>query len=117
MIGNKFSSKNQDYSYPKSIVEDITPADDAFHGSPKRLASEWWYFDARLENGYTVVGFFRAKHQQTGKTGVEIAIYKPNGEKIQTVIDYHRSDFKASLLIMLYFLSELLIFLFLFLKI
>lgn len=57
---------------------------------------EWWYFDARLDNGYTVVGFFRAKHERTGKTGVEITIYKPDGEKIQNVIDYSHSDLSAS---------------------
>jgi len=78
-------------------IKPIQPKDDALHiDMKKRGTIEWWYFDARLENGYTVVGFFRAKHERTGKTGVEIMIYKPNREKIQKVINYHRSDFKAS---------------------
>ena len=78
-------------------IKPIQPKDDALHIDMKTKGTrEWWYFDARLENGYTVVGFFRAKHERTGKTGVEITIYKPNGEKIQKVIDYLRSDFKAS---------------------
>jgi len=78
-------------------IKPIQPKDDALHIDMKKKGTrEWWYFDARLENGYTVVGFFRAKHERTGKTGVEITIYKPSGEKIQKVIDYLYSDFKAS---------------------
>jgi len=45
----------------------------------KKGNAEWWYFDARFDNGFMVVGFFRAKHERTGKTGVEITIYKPDG--------------------------------------
>ena len=64
-------------------IKPIKPKDDALHIDMKKKGTrEWWYFDARLENGYTVVGFFRAKHERTGKTGVEITIYKPNGKKI-----------------------------------
>ncbi|MCK4779257.1 MAG: hypothetical protein KAT57_03675 [Candidatus Lokiarchaeota archaeon] len=78
-------------------IKPIQAKDDALHINMKKKGTrEWWYFDARLENGYTVVGFFRAKHERTGKTGVEIMIYKPNGEKIQKVIDYDPSDFNAS---------------------
>ena len=78
-------------------IKSITPKDDALHIDMKKKGTrEWWYFDARLDNGYTVVGFFRAKHERTGKTGVEITIYKPNGEKIQNVIDYSPSDLRAS---------------------
>jgi hypothetical protein len=78
-------------------IKPITPKDDALHIDMKEKGTrEWWYFDARLDNGYTVVGFFRAKHERTGKTGVEITIYKPDGEKIQNVIDYSPSDLSAS---------------------
>ena len=79
------------------VIEPIQPIDDALHiDMKKRGTREWWYFDAHLDNGYTVVGFFRAKHERTGKTGVEIVIYKPNGTKIQQVINYDHSDFIAS---------------------
>lgn len=75
----------------------IKPKDDALHiDIEKKGTREQWYFDARLENGYTVVGFFRAKHERTGKTGVEVTIYTPEGEKIQNVYDYNYSDFKGS---------------------
>jgi len=78
-------------------IKPIMAKDDALHIDMKKKGTrEWWYFDARLDNGYTVVGFFRAKHERTGKTGVEITIYKPDGEKIKNVIDYLHSDFKAS---------------------
>jgi len=70
---------------------------DALHINMKQRGNtEWWYFDARLDNGYVVVGFFRAKHERTGKTGVEIVIYTPNNEKIQKIYDYNRSDFIIS---------------------
>ncbi|MFX0040410.1 MAG: lipocalin-like domain-containing protein [Promethearchaeota archaeon] len=79
------------------VIIPIQPKDDALHIDMEQKGTrEWWYFDARLDNGYTVVGFFRAKHERTGKTGVEITIYKPNGEKIQKVIDYLHSDLRAS---------------------
>jgi predicted secreted hydrolase len=78
-------------------IKSITPKDDALHiDMKKRGTIEWWYFDARLDNGYTVVGFFRAKNERNGKTGVEITIYKPDGKKIQNVIDYPHSALKAS---------------------
>jgi len=78
-------------------IKVFKPEFDALHiDMKKRGNTEWWYFDARLEGGYIVVGFFRAKHERTGKTGVEITIYKPNGEKIQNVYDYNRSDLKVS---------------------
>jgi len=88
------------WSGPGRKDEKITvfkPEYDAMHiDMKKRGNSEWWYFDARLDNGYTVVAFFRAKHERSGKTGVEITIYKPNDEKIQKVYDYKRSDLKVS---------------------
>jgi len=97
---NKKLEITEAWSGPGRRDEKITvfkPEYDAIHiDMKKRGNSEWWYFDARLDNGYTVVAFFRAKHERSGKTGVEITIYKPNGEKIQNVYDYQRSDLKAS---------------------
>ncbi len=73
------------------------PEYDGLHIDPrKRGHSEWWYFDARLDNGYTVVFFFWARHQRTGKTAVEIVVYPPEGKKIQRVYDYPRSALAAS---------------------
>ena len=79
-------------------ITPFKPEHDALHiDMNKRGNIEWWYFDARLDNGYTVVVFFRAKHERTGKTGVELVIYKPTHEKIQKIYNYKRSDFTASL--------------------
>ncbi|MFX1275588.1 MAG: lipocalin-like domain-containing protein [Promethearchaeota archaeon] len=73
------------------------PEHDGLHIDMKKKGNaEWWYFDARLEDGHFVVGFFRAKHERTGKTGVEITIYKPDGTKIQKIYDYTRSDLTAT---------------------
>lgn len=75
------------------VITEFKPKYDSLHiDMKKRGNTEWWYFDARLDNGYVVVGFFRAKHERTGKTGVEIVIYKPDGEKIQKIFDYDHSD-------------------------
>jgi hypothetical protein len=88
------------WSGPGRKDEKITkfkPEFDAIHiDMKKRGNTEWWYFDAHLEGGYTVVGFFRAKNERTGKTGVEITVYTPDGEKLQNVYNYRHSDLKAS---------------------
>ncbi len=79
------------------VITEFEPKFDALHIDMNRRGNtEWWYFDARLDNGYVVVAFFRAKHERTGKTGVEITIYTPDGEKIQNVYDYSRTDLKVS---------------------
>ena len=79
------------------IIRNFKPENDGLHiDMNKRGNFEWWYFDARLDNGYMAVGFFRAKHERTGKTGVEITIYKPNGDKIQKIFDYKHSDLIAT---------------------
>jgi len=36
-------------------IQDITLQDDAFHGRGYLPFIEWWYFDAKFENGYTMV--------------------------------------------------------------
>lgn len=75
----------------------LKPKDDALHiDMDARGNAEWWYFDAKLENGYMVVGFFRAKHERTGKTGVEITVYTPSGEKIQNITNYSHAELIAS---------------------
>ncbi|MBN1861120.1 MAG: hypothetical protein JW840_06635 [Candidatus Thermoplasmatota archaeon] len=37
-----------------SSLQDISLQDDAFHGRGRRPFIEWWYFDAKFENDYTV---------------------------------------------------------------
>jgi len=74
-------------------ISEFKPEYDALHiDMSKKGNAEWWYFDAHFNNGYVVVGLFRAKHERTGKTGVEITIYTPDGKKIQKIVDYDPSD-------------------------
>lgn len=79
------------------VITPFKPEDDALHiDLNKKENFEWWYFDARLEGGYTAVGFFRAAHERTGKTAVEIVIYKPDGNRLQKFVNYKRSDMNFS---------------------
>jgi len=61
----------------ENTPEDITPKDDAFHGSIKRLAAEWWYFDANFDNGYAVhVGCMTYSKKKRGNVTQVLDIYK-----------------------------------------
>lgn len=61
---------------------------------------EWWYFDAHLDGGYTLVAFFYAAYPNPGldqgKIAVELTLLRPDGRKTQKVIKYKKSDFYAS---------------------
>jgi hypothetical protein len=102
MENNKYLSSKikEGWSGPgrkDEIIHTFQPKDNALHiDLTKKGFFEWWYFDAHLEGGYTAVGFFRAAHERTGKTSVEIAIYKPNGERLQKFVNYKRSDMTIS---------------------
>ena len=79
------------------VITPFKPEHDALHIDLNKKGNfEWWYFDARLEGGYTAVGFFRAAHERTGKTAVEIVIYKPDGNRLQKFVKYKRSDMTVS---------------------
>jgi predicted secreted hydrolase len=56
---------------------EIQPQDDTYHGNIKLLDIEWWYFDAVLENGYSVHIGFRIYHVRGfGILQSRIDIYK-----------------------------------------
>jgi hypothetical protein len=82
------------------VITPLKPEDDALHIElGKRNQFEWWYFDAHLEGGYTVVAFFHAANPNpgiTGKTGVELTLLRPDGKKTQKFFEYDRSEFEAS---------------------
>jgi hypothetical protein len=82
------------------VISQLTPGDDALHIDMDRKGSyEWWYFDARLEGDYTVVVFFHASNPNpgiAGRSGVELVVVRPNGERTQRFIQYERSRFLAS---------------------
>ena len=77
------------------------PEDDALHidvGAKNQF--EWWYFDAHLEGGYTLVAFFYAAYPNPGldqgKIAVELTLLRPDGTKTQKVIKYKKDQFYAS---------------------
>ena len=79
----------------------MRPEDDALHidvGAKNQF--EWWYFDAHLEGGYTLVAFFYAAYPNPGldqgKIAVELTLLRPDGTKTQKVIKYKKSQFFAS---------------------
>lgn len=78
-------------------ISSLKPSDNALHiDLQEKNNYEWWYFDARLDNGYTVIFFFHARNHLTKRTEIEITIYKPTGEKIHEFFPYDPIEFKAS---------------------
>jgi hypothetical protein len=64
--------------------------------SKSKYYGEWWYFDARLDDGHVVVGFLQASELMTRKPGIELHVYKPSGEKLSVVKKFDQSALKAS---------------------
>jgi hypothetical protein len=85
-----------------SVIVPLTSEDDALHiDMTKKKMYEWWYFDAYLESGHTIVAFFYASNPNpgpaSGKTGVELVLLRPDGKKTQKFIEYPKSEFHASI--------------------
>ena len=72
-------------------ITQVLPEHNAMHARSEKLAFEHWYFDAHLENGYTVVGFLvkrRPEDPPMSKPWVEIVIYRPDGTRYQLAQRY-----------------------------
>jgi len=69
---------NEGNELKEPIPQIISPKDDAFHGSTKNFSSEWWYFDAFFNNGYSAVITFTVSFKNRIVFPV-IEIYR-NGE-------------------------------------
>ncbi|MEW6442313.1 MAG: hypothetical protein AB1640_15355 [bacterium] len=74
----------------------IEPREDAVHPTDDKGYVEHWYFDARLDNGYVVVGFLWASEMMTHEPAMELHIYRPSGEKVEVTRSYAESDLRAS---------------------
>ena len=74
----------------------IRPEDDGVHPMDDDNYVEHWYFDARLDNGYLVVGFLWASEMMTHQPGMELHIYRPSGEKVDVIKSYSESDLRVS---------------------
>jgi hypothetical protein len=81
-------------------IEVLRPEEDGLHiDMAKKGAYEWWYFDAHMETGHTVVVFFYAGNPNpgaAGKAGVEIVVLRPDGKRKQVFVPYSKSLFKAA---------------------
>ena len=74
----------------------MLPKDDAFHGSKKLIASEWWYFDAIFSNKYSIhVDFttFTKKHKIASSA---IEIYKNGKLKVKAIKRHLYEDIEVS---------------------
>jgi len=83
-----------------TVITPLKPEEDGLHVSlATKGAYEWWYFDAHLETGHTIVVFFHRANPNpgiAGKIGVEMVLVRPDGRKIRTFVPYGRSDFSAA---------------------
>lgn len=77
------------------VLTSVLPKHNAFHPSKKLTAFEHWYFDARLDNGYTVVGFLTKRRPEdlpTARPWVEIILYGPDGSRRQIAQRYSAKE-------------------------
>lgn len=81
-------------------IEPLLLSEDGLHIEiNKKGLYEWWYFDVHLVSGQTLVVFFHAKNPNPGlqgKSGVEIVLLRPNGQRFQKFIRYPKSAFFAA---------------------
>jgi hypothetical protein len=79
-------------------IEPLQPSDDGLHLDRPGMY-EWWYFDAHLDTGHILVVFFHASNPNPGlegKTGIEIVLLRPDGQRLQRFIPYPKSQFAAA---------------------
>jgi len=85
------------YNYAKPNVADILPSDDAFHGSPKRISSEWWYFDAIFDNKYSAhIGFKTFSRKKLGMVSPNFQFYKDGRLVVNTAKRFLFRNFETS---------------------
>jgi hypothetical protein len=66
------------------------------HDAGLKGAFEHWYFDARLDNGYVIVGFLQTSELITKKPGVELHVYRPDGTRVEIRKPYPPAAARAS---------------------
>jgi hypothetical protein len=73
-------------------VQDIILRDDAFHGRGKFPFIEWWYFDAKFDNGYTVtVGIQILNILAKGIVNTRLTIYN---QGVVVLKNYEKHSFR-----------------------
>ena len=79
---NKDKHKHSDL---RKTLRAILPKDDAFHGSLKHIAAEWWYFDAIFSNDYSVhVGIKTYTKKHCGFISLLVEIYNKGKLQVKT---------------------------------
>ncbi len=103
MAGIKGPQVREGWTGPGSrdvAIQPLKPEEDGLHIDIRRKGMyEWWYFDAHLERGHTIVVFFHAANPNPGKggkAGVEIVLLRPDGSRAQKFVPYAKSAFTAS---------------------
>ncbi len=81
-------------------IEPLKLEEDCLHiNVNKRGSYEWWYFDAHLDSGYTIVVFFHASNPNPGlegKSGVEVVLVSPDGQRKQKFYAHPKKEFSAA---------------------
>jgi len=76
--------------------KEISPKDDAYHGSNKFIASEWWYFDAIFNNNYSLHVDFTTFTKNYKITSSAIEIYKNGKLEVKAIKRHLFKDVKLS---------------------
>jgi len=96
----KYLGKDKENSLVSDITfypEDIELKDDAFHGADTLHFTEWWYFDAAFDNGYTAqIGLRVLGLVNQGLVYVRLDIYKEGELESHELKKYLLWDFYAS---------------------
>jgi len=78
-------------------VEPISPVDDAFHGSKKRLSAEWWYFDGIFSNKYSFhIGIRTFSRKKLGIVLLFFELYEKEKVILEKKIRYKFKHFETS---------------------
>lgn len=94
MVVKRLKSKKSHHN-PSPVP--MTPKDDSFHGTKKLMNIEWWYFDAMLDNNYSLhVGIRVYNTKGVGIVQSIINIYKNGKIEVQAVKRGLLNNFEAS---------------------
>jgi predicted secreted hydrolase len=84
-------------TFSPSTIEDITLEDDAFHGRGELPYVEWWYFDAKLNNGYSLtLGIHVIDIFTKGIVTTRLTVYYEGTALVKSYEKYFLRDFSAS---------------------
>lgn len=89
-----------DFMKRDGLTDEIQPWEDGLRSHPERGEFEWWYSDARFEDGSTAVIVFFTKSlispRSVFKPGILLTITTPEGERISESVSFAPTDFSAS---------------------